>query len=193
MGAKVTATDIADDAIAYAQKLNDQLGLDATFIRSDTYAVPEHVEGQFDIVFASYGVIGWLPDMQRWADVVSKMLKPGGQLVFVEFHPMIWMYDYDFKEIAYNYFNDGPIIEQLEGTYTDREADIKMKEVGWNHSLSEVMQSLINAGLTIEHFSEYDYSPYKCFNNVVEVAEGKWQIEGKEGMMPMMYALRGVR
>lgn len=193
MGAKVTGTDIADEAITYAQKLNEQLGLDARFVCSDTYAVPQNVNEQFDIVFTSYGVIGWLPDMQRWANIVAGKLKPGGVFVFVEFHPAVWMFDNDFKHIQYSYFNDGPIIETLQGTYADKEAEIKMKEIGWNHSLAEVMQSLINAGLNLEVFREYDYSTYECFNNLVEVGERKWQIKGMEGKLPMMYAIKAVK
>lgn len=191
MGAKVTGTDISDDAIAFAHSLANETKYDATFVRADTYTVPDVVKEQFDIVFASYGVVGWLPDMKRWAEVIVKMLKPGGRLVFAEFHPVVWMYDNDFKEIAYSYFNVAPIIEELEGTYADRDAKIKMKEIGWNHPIMDILQSLIDAGLTIEVFKEYDWSPYDCFNNTVEVAEGKWQIKGKEGMMPMMYTLAG--
>lgn len=191
MGAKVTGTDISDDAITFAQSLIHETKYDARFVRADTYAVPEVVEEQFDIVFTTYGVVGWLPDMKRWAEVVAKLLKPGGQLVFVEFHPMVWMYDYDFNELAYSYFNRGPIIEEQEGTYADKKANMKMKEIGWNHPLSDVMQSLIDAGVTIEVFKEYDWAAYNCFNNTVQIAEDKWQIKGKEGKMPLMYALSG--
>lgn len=189
MGARVTGTDISDAAIDYGKQINKQLGLDATFVCADTYSVPDVIDEQYDIVFASYGVIGWLPDMQRFAQVVSKLLKPGGRFIFVEFHPVVWMYDYQFKEIAFSYFNREPIIEQLEGTYAEKEADIKMKEVGWNHPLSDVIQSLINAGLQLETLKEYDWAAYDCFNNTTEIAPGKWQINGKEDKMPMMYAL----
>lgn len=193
MGASVTGTDIAEDAIAYANKLNEQLGLNANFICADTYSVSTVITQQFDIVFASYGVIGWLPDMQQWANVVSQLLKPNGKLVFVEFHPVIWMYDYNFTEIAYSYFNKEAIVETLTGTYADKSADMQMKEIGWNHSLSDVIQSLTNAGVNIQEFKEYDYSVYDCFNNTVQVGDGKWQIKGKEGKMPMMYSLLGVK
>ncbi|MCB0697952.1 MAG: class I SAM-dependent methyltransferase [Chitinophagaceae bacterium] len=193
MGARVTGTDISDEAIAYAQKLNDELKLDARFVRSDTYAVPENVREQFDIVFASYGVIGWLPDMQRWADVVAKMLKPGGWLVFVEFHPVVWMYDSGFSHIQYSYFNLAPIIENEQGTYADRNADMQMEEIGWNHAMSDVLQSLINAGLSIEQVREYDYSPCNCFANTEQVEPGKWQIKGIGGKIPMMYSLMAVK
>lgn len=193
MRAKVTGTDISDDAIAYGQKMANELALDAKFVRTDTYAIPEVIDEQFDIVFASYGVIGWLPDMERFAKVVSSLLKPGGSFIFAEFHPVVWMYDNHFNEVAFSYFNIEPIIEELEGTYADKAADIKMKEVGWNHDLSEVMQALINAGLKIESFQEYDYSPYDCFSNTVKIADKKWQIKGKEGKLPMMYTLKAAK
>lgn len=192
MGARVTGTDISDAAINYATELNEQLGLDARFVEADTYSVPEKLNEQFDIVFTTYGVIGWLPDMQRWADVVARMLKPCGRLVFVEFHPAVWMFDNEFTHVQHSYFNRGPIIETLQGTYADREAVIQMKEIGWNHALSDVLQSLVNAGLQITTFKEYDYSVYNCFSNTIETSPGQWQIKGMEGKIPMMYELEAL-
>lgn len=193
MGAKVTGVDLSDVAIDYAQKLAKDMQLDAKFIASDIYDVPKVMDEQFDMVFASYGVIGWHPDMKRWANVVAGLLKQGGEFVFAEFHPMVWMFDNHFTKFEYPYFNRAPIVETLEGTYAEKGADIKLKEIGWNHTLSDVMQSLIDAGLTIEVFKEYDWAAYDCFNNTVKVADGKWQIKGMEGMLPMMYTLKAVK
>lgn len=190
MGAHVVGTDIADEAIAYARKLADKIKVNAQFICSDTYSVSNLIQEKFDIVFTSYGVTGWLPDLQRWAQIISDMLKPGGRLVFVEFHPVVWMFDSHFAGIQHSYFNTGPIIETSQGTYADKDADMEMQEIGWNHSLSEVMQSLINANLQIEIFNEYDYVEYDCFSNSVEILEKKWQIKGMEGKIPLMYALK---
>ena len=66
---------------------------------------PFNKDKKFDIVFTTYGVLGWLPDMNDWAKVVKTMLKPGGKLILVEFHPVIWMMDDEFKGIEYSYFN----------------------------------------------------------------------------------------
>lgn len=189
LGANVTGLDLSDRAIEQAQKLNDQLGLNAEFICSDVYEAPATLNGKFDIVFTSYGTIGWLPNLNRWTEVISRCLKPGGKLVFVEFHPVVWMFDHDFSKFQYSYFNDGAIVEVQEGTYADRNADIIAEEVSWNHSLSEVFQGLLNNGLQIESFSEYDYSPYNCFKNTVEFEAGKFQIKGLENIIPMLYAI----
>jgi hypothetical protein len=107
-----------------------------------------------------------------------------------EFHPVVWMFDEEFTHIKYYYDNRELIVTENEGTYTDRNADIKGKEYSWNHSISEVLNALINAGLKIELFNEHMHSPYPCFRNVVETEKGKWHIKGIEGKIPMVYSLR---
>ncbi|OSZ81688.1 SAM-dependent methyltransferase [Chitinophagaceae bacterium IBVUCB1] len=189
MGAKCTGADLSDEAIRKATEFNAQLRLDAKFVCADVYNLPNVLTGQFDIVFTSYGVLGWLPDMQRWAKVVAHFLKQGGKLVLVEMHPVVWMFDNEFTYVQYPYFNKEAIIETLKGTYADRDADMEMEEIGWNHPLSDVLQSLIDAGLQINLFNEYDYCPYDCFANTVEVAKGKFNIKGMEGKLPMLYAV----
>ena len=189
LGAKATGVDFSGAAIQKANELNGELGLDAEFICTDIYDLPSVLDEQFDIVFTSYGTIGWLPDIQRWAQIVSRYVKPGGKFVFVEFHPVVWMFDSNFSSVQYSYFNKEAIVETLTGTYADRRADIQQQEIGWNHDLSEVMQNLINAGLQIGSFNEYDYSPCNCFANMVETKPGRYQIAGMEGKIPMVYSL----
>lgn len=189
LGAKVTGVDFSGEAIKKARELNELLALDAAFVCCDIYELPSCLDEQFDIVFTSYGTIGWLPDMQRWAQVVARYLKPGGMFVFVDFHPVMWMFDSAFTFVQYPYFNKEAIVETLSGTYADRTADIHQQEIGWNHDLSEVMQSLVDAGLHLLHFKEYDYSSHNCFANMVETLQGRFQIAGMEGRLPMMYSL----
>ena len=189
LGAKTVGVDLSDKAIETAKALAKKTDTTAEFICSDVYDLPNHLNQQFDMVYTSYGTIGWLPDLDKWAKIITQFLKPGGQLVFVEFHPVVWMFDYDFKTIAYNYFNVEPIIETEEGTYADKEANIKQESVGWNHDLSEVLNSLIQNGLTINCFNEYNYSPYNCFNNTIEVAPTKYRVEHLGDKIPMVYSL----
>jgi hypothetical protein len=127
--------------------------------------------------------------MDKWAGVIQHFLKPGGKFIMVEFHPVVWIFDDNFKEIIYKYSDIDPIIEDLEGTYTNREADIKNRSVSWNHGLGTVLNALLKKGLTIDSFQEYDYSPYDCFNNTIEIEEGKFQIKGLEDKIPMLYSL----
>lgn len=193
LGARATGIDLSDAAIATARELNDKLGLDARFVCCNVYDVPEQIDEQFDIVFTSYGTIGWLPDLEKWGQVIHKMLKPGGEFHFIEFHPVIWMFDDDFKYIAYSYFQQDAIVEETQGTYADREAPIKNTSVSWNHSIDQVLGTLLRQGLRIEHFAEYDWSPYKSFPRMTPARHGGWYLEGYEGKLPMVYALKATK
>lgn len=189
MGAGVTGVDLSDRAIAEAEKLAAELDLPARFLCCNVYDLPEMLDEPFDVVFTSYGTIGWLPDLDRWAGVIDHCLKPGGQFIFVEFHPVVWMFDDDFSHVKYRYFNSGPIIEQVEGTYADREAAVQLESIGWNHSLGEVMSSLLARGLEITHFQEYDYSPYECLNHMRKTGDNQYVIRHLDDKIPMVYSL----
>jgi SAM-dependent methyltransferase len=189
LGAKVTGIDLSDVAVAKAKELAEQCGVDAHFVCCDVLDLPNHLLSQFDIVFTSYGTIGWLPDLATWGQVVSHFLKPGGQFLIVEFHPVVWMFDNDFEKVAYRYFKDGPIIETDQGTYAERDHPIVLQSITWNHSLEEVFMSLIRQGLQITEFKEYDYSPYNCFSKTVQLGPKKYCIEHLGDKIPMVFAL----
>lgn len=189
LGAEVTGVDLSDNAISKANELAQKTNAKAKFICCNIYDLPNHLNEEFDLIFTSYGTIVWLPDLNEWASIISKFLKPGGQLVFVDFHPVVWMFDDDFTHIKYNYFNNGEIVETDEGTYTDGENQPKLESITWNHSLSETTNALINSGLTIKSFNEYDYSPYDCFNNTVKIEERKYRIKGIDEKMPMVFSI----
>ena len=189
MGAKVTGVDLSNKAIERAKELTINTGEDCTFICCDIYNLPHHLSEQFDIVFTSYGTIGWLPDMNKWASVVSKYLKTGGQFIIAEFHPVVWMFNGNFDGIGYNYFNVEPIIETEEGTYTDTDAALTQEVITWNHPISEVVNNLIQHGLTINSLNEYNYSPYDCFKGTVEFELNKFRIKHLKDKIPMVYSI----
>ena len=190
MGAVAVGVDLSDAAIEEGRKLNAQLGLSAEFICCDLYSLPAHLDRQFDIVFTSYGTIGWLPDITAWAGIVARYVKPGGLFVFADFHPVMWMFDNDFSRITYRYFNGEPIIETEQGTYADTAAPIATETIGWNHGLAEVIGALLGQGLVLERFKEHDYSPYNCFAGMEEVGPDKFRISSLGDKIPMVYALQ---
>jgi ubiquinone/menaquinone biosynthesis C-methylase UbiE len=193
MGAEVTGVDLSDKAIARAQELAQKLNLESTFVCCDIYDAPNFISEKFDIVFTSYGTIGWFPDLEKWAKVVSRFLKPNGQFIMADFHPVVWMFDNDFETVFYNYFNVEPIVESETGTYANKQADIETKTITWNHPISEILNSLIQSGLEINSFNEYDYSPYNCFNKTVEFEKGKFRIKHLENKIPMVYSILGTK
>ncbi|MBK9175793.1 MAG: class I SAM-dependent methyltransferase [Flavobacteriales bacterium] len=190
MGAEVTGLDISDVALDEARRLTERCGLKADWILSNVVDHQPELDGRFDMVFTSYGTIGWLPDLKPWAANIARYLKPNGRLVFVEFHPAVWMFDNDFTHVAYSYFNREVIAEEEKGSYADRDADIRLTSYGWNHDLGEVLTALLDHGLRIERFTELDGSPHDCFANTVLGEDGLYRIKGMEGKLPMVYALR---
>lgn len=189
LGAEVTGIDLSDKAIETAKELARKCETKTRFIGTDLYNLPNVLNEKFDIVFTSYGTIGWLPDLDRWAKVISHFLKPDGKFVMAEFHPVVWMFDDDFEGVKYNYFNEKPIVETYEGTYADPSANIVQEYVMWNHSLAEVLQSLIDNNLKIHQFKEFDWSPYPCFRRVQEFEKGKWRISMFGNKVPLVFAI----
>ena len=190
LGAKVTGIDFSEEAINLANSLNDEFNLNTKFICSNIYDIEKHLDEKFDIVFTSYGTIGWLPDLQEWGRLISHYLKPGGIFYIVDFHTVLWMFDDDFKNFKYSYFNQGEIEEEVEGTYADLNAPLIQKQYGWNHPLSEVINSLIENGLQLEFFHEFPFSVYDVFSNSVKGKDGWWRIKGMEDTIPMMFSVQ---
>lgn len=193
LGAQVTGIDLSDKAVEAAKDLARKAGTDTEFICTDLYSLPNILNRKFDIVFTSYGTIGWLPDLKKWAEIINRFLKPGGKFVMAEFHPVVWMFDDDFEGVKYNYFNIKPIIETYEGTYADQSADLVQDYVMWNHSLADVLQNLILNQVEITQFKEFDWSPYPCFRHVDEFEKGKWRIPQLGNKIPLVYAVEAIK
>lgn len=190
MGASVTGSDISTAAIKQARELAEELNVDAQFVESDTYSLPENLEGQFDIVVISYGVLGWLPDMNKFAEVVNHFLKPGGCFYMAEFHPIVWTFDDEFESMIYPYNNAGMMEFDTTTTYADKDYQAESrKEYNWNHGIGEVCSALAKTGLRLEFLNEHDFSPYNVFPHMIEVDKG-YQIEGFDGILPLVYSMK---
>ncbi len=193
MGAKSVGVDLSDEGIKLAKELNEELKLDAKFVCCNVLDASKHVSETFDIVYTSYGTIGWLPDLKPWAKMISERLKVGGTFYIVEFHPMLWMFDYvDGKpEMKYHYNRDDVIYDEYEGTYANQASKMVSKEYGWNHGLSEVVNSLIEAGLQIDYFNEYDESPYDVFPDLIKLDNGMYKM--KDQLFPMLFEIKATK
>ena len=167
--------------------------MNTEFINCNVYDLKDHLDKKFDIVFTSYGTIGWLPDLEKWSKIISYYLKPGGVFYIVDFHPVLWMMDEDFQYIKYNYFNAEVIMDETEGTYSNRNAPIKTTNYGWNHPFSEILDNLIQQNLRIVHLNEFPYSPYNCFNNLEQGNDGMWRIKDMQEKLPMLYSIKAIK
>jgi SAM-dependent methyltransferase len=199
LGANVTGMDFAEDAIALARSLGSELGLDARFICCDLYDLPQRLEGAFDIVFTSYGVLAWLCDLRRWAEIVAHFLNPGGTFYIVEFHPFADVFEdaagTNKLKLAFPYFPTGePLAFENTSTYADRTATLSQTcEYQWVHSLGKIVTALTSAGLRVEFLHEFPYCAYSKFPFLHRDADGWWRLPENDGQIPLMFSLKATK
>jgi len=200
-GATVTGIDFSEEAVASARALAARMGVPATFVHSDVYELPGKLGGRFDVVFTSHGVLSWLPDLERWAQVVAHFLDPGGVFYIVEAHPVMLLFNDRLTEpglrLLYPYFHGPePIREEHAGCYTSPDAPIQSVEHVWLHTLSEIIGSLVRAGLHIESFEEYPFVSWQFFPWMVQGPDGWWRLPDHAGLptgpdsLPLMFSLK---
>ncbi len=197
LGAKVTGVDFSEPAIDLAREVAKKIGVDAEFICCNVYDLPEHLDAEYDIVFTSYGALCWLPDMGEWARIVSRYLKPGGTFFMAEFHPFMWVFDYEnpseFK-IKYGYWQgEEPDYEESDGSYADPDAKLENRGTyNWVHPVSEVVNALIGAGLTVTEMGEYPFSVDGTQMGFMERRDdGYHDIPGYG--LPLMYSVKATK
>jgi SAM-dependent methyltransferase len=193
LGAKATGVDFSSLAIAKARELNATLDLDATFVETDIYSLPQHLEQDFDIVFTSYGCIVWLPDLDEWATIVAKYLKKGGIFLMADFHPTFMLFNFDNQKIEYDYFNRGVVKETQTHSYTGQPLETPATEYFWQHSLMEIIQSLLKNGLQLVDFQEFGYSPYQCFPNMRKQGDKNFVFGDFKVSFPHVFAIKAIK
>ncbi len=188
LGAHVAGVDFSGEAIGAARGLAAELGLPASFTQADVLQV--RLGTRHDVVFTSWGALGWLPSLEPWARTVAAHLAPGGRLVLAEFHPYVWMSQSGPDlQVRYSYFNRGPISEETSGTYADPHAPIRYREHGWNHPTADLLTALLRAGLRITRFEELDHVFHDVFPGLEPRPGGGYWFSEAKGMLPLAFAL----
>ena len=201
LGARVTGADFSPAAIELATSLAADLGFpEARFICSNLYDLPANLDGTFDIVYTSRGVLGWLPDIRGWAKVVAHFLAPGGTFFITEAHPVFYAFDDEGVapgelRLAYPYFeHPQPLVFPVKGSYADPDADVgDQAEHGWDHGLGEIVTALIEAGLRIESLVEHPFVAWAA-PFLVERPDGNWYLPAEsKGELPLMFSLKATK
>jgi len=190
LGAKVTGLDFSEEAIKAARELSKQAGIDANFICANVYDAADVIPDQFDIIYTGIGAICWLPDIDKWAQTIAKLLKPGGRLFLIELHPIEWIFGEGF-DLAYDYFHgsDGLKISEV-GTYSDGEQATEHNElVNWNHNLGSVVTALITAGLFITRLSESNECAFMRWDIMEKAGNSRYKLPENYKSLPLMYTL----
>lgn len=199
LGANVTGIDFAEKSIDLAMELSDELGIPARFIRSNIYDLSEVLEEEFNIVFTSYGVLCWLPDLKGWAETIHRHLTPGGTFYIVESHPFADILDDKDREgfhIKYPYFTGGESIYCTDepGTYTDSDIEIVNKDhYYWQHTMQDVLNSLLDAGLEIDYLHEFPFGFFERHPSMKKGTDGLWRFENDAISFPLTFSIKAKR
>jgi len=197
-GAHVTGVDYAPEAIALARKLSKQVGVKARFVCSDVYDLPNKLKGKFDMVFISYGVLAWLPDLNKWAAVIARFLKPGGFFYIVELHPTTLLFADNADGsgiVATQAQAANPRLVPVHGSYADRTVKLTQPvKYKWQHTTADILNSLMQAGLRLEFFHEFPFCSFQKFACMEKGSDDWWRFpEGIAPGVPLLFSLRAAK
>src|SRR4051794_13998080 len=194
-GARVTGLDFSGPAVAAANRLARELGLDerARFVEADVYdAVDALDHQQFDILFTGGGALNWLPDLDRWASVAADLLAPGGFLYLCEFHPFTSVFPWtDELVVTEDYFDVRVRFDDDPGSYTDPGAvTVANDAYEWHHPLGDVISAVLRAGLQLELFHEHDRGGYARWSFLEKHGDREYRFPEGTPRVPLMYSLK---
>lgn len=190
LGASVTGVDFSRKAVDTARALCDELGLAAEFVCCDVYDTREHVEGFFDVVYASYGAVPWLPDIQAWADVVAGCIKPDGRLLVIDQHPVAQIFSGSSARdlrVQRSYFDRGFVAVTGPGSYVDGVEVEEQTTYEWHRPLADIVSALVGSGLTLDVLEEHAHVPFRWFDDMVHDPQSGWRLPGDP--IPLLYAI----
>jgi len=197
LGARATGLDFSGSALAVARQLAREAGPDVDYVESDLYDAPSALgRSRFDLVYTGIGALCWLPSVERWANVVAELLRPGGELFIREGHPVLWALDDPRPDglplLAFPYFEtDGVRFSEVD-TYVDQSEDLAAPDiVHFNHGLAEIFNALWGAGFEITLFEEHTSVPWNPLGDAMrDIGDGEYQLVDRPERLPCSYTLR---
>lgn len=162
LGAKnCVGFDFCDDFISQARELVAASGIECSFQQTDVYNIGAEYNDRFDIAYISAGTFMWLPDLNEFFSVISRLLRPGSWVYMVDQHPILDMYGMepteDRRDLKDSYFRTEPHQVTRGLDYYKNEPSSHSKPCyRFHHKLSGIINACINNGLTIETFDELE-------------------------------------
>jgi len=219
LGASMTGVDLSAQSLRVARQLAASAGAAIDYVHTDVYSAPEALGGRtFDLVYTGIGALCWLPEIRRWADVVARLLRPGGRLFVRDGHPAVNALmpvrvaeaDPAFAEHAAELAGPGdwsialelPYYEQPEAlvwhddvTYGGEGVVTSPENHAWNHGLGEIVTAVLDAGLRLTGLVEHDSLPWNPFGDLMslDAATGEYRLVTRPERLPASFTLTAVK
>jgi len=188
MGAEsAVGFDISDAAIEEARELASIAGVDCRFVRTDAYDIGPEWRDKFDIVYISIGAISWMPNLDRFFEIVAGLLKPGAVLIMYEMHPFTYLFAEEQDPLfdpanptkpVYSYFRKDPWVENTGIDYVGKTTYKSSPSYSYTQTMSQILSAIISSGMSIDELREFPHDISDLFAKVEEV-----------GKMPLCYTL----
>ncbi|MEF9900824.1 MAG: class I SAM-dependent methyltransferase [Pseudomonas sp.] len=200
LGAQMSGLDFSAQSLAQARALAQRCDQPIEYVESDVYAADTVLTpGAFDLVYTGIGALIWLPSIERWAQTVATLLKPGGRLFLREGHPMLLTVNEDYQDrlvIEYPYFErQAPMVWNSDQTYVA--TDTALSETvthEWSHGLGEVVTALLHQGMQITALVEHDSIPWEALpGQMSKNSAGEWSLDKDPWRLPLSYTLQAVK
>ncbi len=200
-GARATGVDLSDEAIDFAKHLSEASKIPATFVRSELVNWLTTTSERFDLAFSSYGAVGWLPDLEAWANGIARILKPEGRFVYVEFHPLVWSIGADLRLSKDDYFATAPFVEPVGDYVIDSGTALgavspqnsepnPTPAQSWQYGVGQIVSALAEAGLILEVLREYPYANgCKVCPGLIAADGRRWVWPEGTARIPLMFGL----
>lgn len=198
LGAKVTGIDFSSAAITAAKDLARRMNIDATFIETEFYDSPQHISKQFDIVYTSVGAICWLPDIEQWGEIVASFVKPGGSFYIRDTHPMLLTLDDNRTDqemvVTYDYFfTPEPQMFSEDQSYLGSAKLEHVETYVWCHTIADVINALIGAGLRVERVEELQHLDWEFLSFMEKRNDAYVLPESHRNKMPLQFSIRATK
>ncbi|MEU5438259.1 class I SAM-dependent methyltransferase [Streptomyces sp. NPDC020719] len=200
-GARAVGLDFSAASVAAAQDIAERSGSDVTYVQANVYDAVEALgERRFDVIYTGKGALCYLPDLTRWAQIVAQLLRPGGRLYVLEFHPLLNALgptpapgEGDELLLRHDYLGGaGPVHRDASRTYTDGPAvEGATDSYEWMHGIADVVNAVTGAGMTLHRLRESNELPWQRWPEMVRTPAGWWQLP--EPRIPLRYGLLASR
>ncbi|MFC7612934.1 class I SAM-dependent methyltransferase [Actinokineospora soli] len=193
----MTGLDLSGASVDAARAASPEI----SYVQGDVLRAAEVLgRERFDVVYTGKGALVFVPDVALWASQVAALLRPGGFLYLVEFHPVLYTLGLiptgdPSLTMVDDYLPDRGAIP-VDGTYTYTDGPplaSATEYYEWRHGIGEVVTALLGAGLRVDLLRETPDLPYKRWEDMV-CTGGVWhRLPEDRPRLPMMYSLRAVK
>ncbi|WP_238335288.1 class I SAM-dependent methyltransferase [Kribbella amoyensis] len=201
-GANTTGLDLSAKSLDEARRIAAAADVDVDYVHANVYDAAGALGGrQFDVVYTGKGALCYLPDLARWADVVTRLLKPGGFVYIAEFHPLLNSLrpvslpgESEDLVLRNDYLEGrGPIAHDSDVTYTGDVVPGRQRSYEWMHGLGELVTTLAAAGLRIDVLRESEVLQWPRWPSMVQTPEGWWRLPDEAPRIPLLFALKATK